>query len=153
YVTCQGSGAVDVLDTAALTAGTPAELALVPLPLPTDVVVPTLSLPSPTGGFGAKVCHPFASNAGAACTTGADCMNCPTLVEGLPIVCCNSNNLIGIHNGPRGLALSNDANTLYVVNQFTTSLAALDVSPSNPGLITVTSTRSFPGAFGNNAQE
>jgi len=153
YVTCQGSGAVDVLDTGALAAGMPAELALVSLPLPTDVAVPTLTLGTTTGGFGAKVCHPFASNAGAPCASAADCSGCPGLVEGLPIVCCDSNNLIGVHNGPRGLALSSDSNTLYVVNQFTTSLAAVDVSPSNPVLISVASTRSFPGAFGSDTQQ
>jgi hypothetical protein len=63
------------------------------------------------------------------------------------------NNPVGVHNGPRGLALSEDANTLYVVNQFTTSLATLDVSPADPALIAVTETTSFPGAFGVDAAQ
>lgn len=153
YVTCQGSGTVDVLDTAALAAGLPAEAAIVSLPLPGDVPVPTLSLPPDTGAFGAKVCGAFTSNRGAACNTDADCQDCPSLVEGLPVVCCMRNNPISLHNGPRGIALSPDRNALYVVNQFTTSVATLDVSPATPTAITVTATRSFPGAFGTNTPQ
>lgn len=148
YVACQGSGTVDVLDTAALAAAQPAEVGIVPLPLPGDSPVPLLNLPAQTGSFGAKVCGAFTGTPGAACNTSADCGSCPTLVEGLPVVCCMRNNPVGLHNGPRGIALSDDRNTLYVVNQFTTSIATLDVSPASPGAIAVTRTTSFPGAFG-----
>lgn len=148
YVTCQGSGAVDVLDTADLAAGIAAERAIVPLPLPGDVPVPTLTLPPAVGGFGAKVCAAFTSNPGAACGTDGDCSGCPALGEGLPVVCCASNNPVSLHNGPRGIALAGDGDTLYVVNQFTTSVARLDVSPSDPALLGVLGTTSFPGAFG-----
>jgi DNA-binding beta-propeller fold protein YncE len=153
YVTCQGSGTVDVLDTAALAAGTPAELAMVALPLPTDAVVPTLSLPAAAGTFGAKHCAAYTSMPGAACNTSADCPGCPATVEGLPPQCCAMNNPVGLHNGPRGLALAEDGSRLWVVNQFTTSIATLDVSPANPALIGVTGTRSYPGAFGSNATQ
>ena len=148
YVTCQGSGAVDVLDTADLTAAIAAESAIVPLSLPLDVPVPTLSLPPAVGAFGASVCAAFTSTPGAACTTDLDCGACPLLVEGLPVTCCAFNNPIGVHNGPRGIALSDDTNTLYVVNQFTTSVSQLDVSPIDPNLIAIAGTTSFPGAFG-----
>jgi DNA-binding beta-propeller fold protein YncE len=150
YVTCQGSGTVDVLDTAALAAGLPAEVAIASLPLPSDVTVPTLSLPSATGGYGQKVCGAFTTNRGAACTTDADCSGCPTLVEGLPVTCCAVNNPVGLHNGPRGIALSADRDTLFVVNQFTTSVAVLDVSSATP---VVVGTTSFPGAFGTNIEQ
>lgn len=148
YVTCQGSGAVDVLDTADLLAGVAAERAIVPLALPLDLPVPTLTLPPAVGAFSAKVCGAFTSNAGAACITNLDCSGCPLLVEGLPVNCCSANNPIGLHNGPRGIALSEDANTLYVINQFTTSVSRVDVSPSDASLIAVAGTTSFPGAFG-----
>lgn len=85
YVTCQGSGAVDVLDTADLVAGVAAERALISLPLPVDVPVPTLSLAPAVGAFGAKVCGSFTGQPGAACTSDLDCGTCPTLVEGLPV--------------------------------------------------------------------
>src|SRR5262245_3663959 len=62
YVTCQGSGTVDILDTASLAAGVQAELAVIPLPLPTDATVPTLTLNPSVGGFGAKVCNAFNGN-------------------------------------------------------------------------------------------
>jgi YVTN family beta-propeller protein len=153
YVTCQGSGTVDVLDTAALAAGLPAEQAIVSLPLPTDVVVPTLVLPPAVGGFGAKVCSAATTNSGAACTTAASCTGCPPLVDGIPAACCTTNNPIGIHNGPRGIAISADRNRLFVVNQFTTSIATLDVSPADPASITVTGTTSYPGAFGSNTEQ
>jgi DNA-binding beta-propeller fold protein YncE len=152
YVTCQGSGTVDVLDTAALVAGTPAEVAMVALPLPTDVPVPTLTLSSQVGGFGARVCAAFTSNAGTLCTTNGDCTGCPSLKEGLPVECCAFNNPIGIHNGPRGIALSADGARLEVVNQFTTSLATLDVG-GTPASIAVTGTTSFPGAFGSDTEQ
>jgi DNA-binding beta-propeller fold protein YncE len=148
YVTCQGSGTVSVLDTAALRAGSPAELAILALPLPTDATVPTLAVPTVVGPFGAKVCGAFTSTPGAPCTTDAGCGGCPSLVEGLPVACCAVNNPIGLHNGPRGIALSADGDALYVVNQFTTSVATLDVSPADPTLATTTRTTSFPGAFG-----
>ena len=151
YVTCQGSGTIDVLDTNALLAGTFAEAALVPLPLPTDVPVPTLAIPPLVGPFGAKVCAAFTTNPGVGCATDLDCTGCPTTVDGLPVQCCRVNNPVGIHNGPRGLALSEDADTLYVINQFTTSVATLDVSPADPSLIAATETTSFPGAFGSDA--
>ena len=151
YVTCQGSGVIDVLDTGLLAAGAPAELAGVPLPLPTDVTVPTLNLPSVAGTFGAKSCAAFTSSSGTPCSSNADCSGCPTRVDALPAVCCAMNNPIGLHNGPRGIAISDDRNTLWVVNQFTTSLATLDVSPSDPTAITVPSVTSYPGAFGSNA--
>jgi len=118
------------------------------LPLPTDVAVPTLSLPALTGGFGAKVCGAFTSTPGASCTSNAGCGGCPSLVEGLPVVCCMQNNPVGLHNGPRGIALSEDRDTLYVVNQFTTSVSTLDVSAPSPSAIAVTGTTSFPDAFG-----
>jgi DNA-binding beta-propeller fold protein YncE len=153
YVTCQGSGTVDVLDTLALANGLPAELAIVSLPLPTDVAVPTLALPSTTGAFGAKVCGAFTSTPGASCTTDAQCGGCPSLVEGLPVVCCMENNPIGLHNGPRGIALSEDRSSLYVVNQFTTSISTLDVSAPSPSAIAVTRTTSFPGAFGSDTPQ
>lgn len=148
YVTCQGSGTVAVLDTAALSAGLPAELAIVELPLPSDVAVPTLAMPPAVGAFGNKVCGAFTQAAGVACTTDGDCTNCPSLVEGLPVVCCAVNNPVGLHNGPRGLALAADGDTLWVVNQFTTSIATVDVSPADAALASVTGTTSFPGAFG-----
>jgi DNA-binding beta-propeller fold protein YncE len=153
YVTCQGSGTVDVLDTAALVAGLPAEAAIVSLPLPTDVTVPTLALPPATGAFGQKVCAAFTSVPGTACSSNGDCAGCPALVEGLPVTCCARNNPVGLHNGPRGVAISADRNTLYVVNQFTTSVASLDVSPADPASITVSATTSFPGAFGSNTTQ
>jgi DNA-binding beta-propeller fold protein YncE len=153
YVTCQGSGTVDVLDTSDLAAGVPAEVAMVSLPLPGDVVVPTLTLTSQAGTFGNKHCAASASNAGAACTTDSDCTGCPTLLEGLPIACCSLNNPVGLHNGPRGIAISEDRGTLYVVNQFTTSVATLDVSDPDPTLASVTGTTSFPGAFGSNTAQ
>lgn len=153
YVTCQGSGAVDVLDTADLDAGLAAERNLVPLPLPVDVVVPTISIPPAVGAFGAKTCGAFTGNKGAVCSSDLDCGSCPSLVEGLPVVCCAVNNPIGLHNGPRGIALSSDTNTLYTVNQFTTSISRLDVSPSDPLLISVLGATSFPGAFGSNVQQ
>ena len=68
-------------------------------------------------------------------------------------MCCAENNPIGFHNGPRGIAISEDRNTLYVINQFTTSVAAVDVSPASPGAIAVASTTSYPGAFGSNATQ
>lgn len=148
YVTCQGSGTVAVLDTTALAAGLPAELAVVGLPLPADVAVSTLSMPVTVGAYGAKVCGAFTSSPGVACDTDGDCSGCPTLVEGLPVVCCSTNNPVGLHNGPRGLALSSDGDTLWVVNQFTTSIATLDVSPPDATLTGVVHTTSYPGAFG-----
>jgi hypothetical protein len=153
YVTCQGSGTVDVLDTAALAAGAPAELQQVALPLPTDATVPTLDIPAVVGGFGTKACAAFTTSPGAPCTSDAQCTGCPSLREGLPVECCATNNPIGLHNGPRGIALAADGNTLYVVNQFTTSLATLDVSPADPALITVPRTTSFPGAFGTDTEQ
>src|SRR5262249_56617142 len=107
YVTCQGSGVVDILDTAALAAGSPAELAQVPLPLPTDVSLPTLGLnTSVSGNFGAKVCAAFTSSRGAACTSDASCSGCPASVDGLPVRCCTLNNQVGLHNGPPGIAMA-----------------------------------------------
>lgn len=153
YVTCQGSGTVDVLDTAALAAGVPAEIGIVALPLPVDAAVPTLTLPSATGTFGQKVCAAFTSNRGAACTSNSDCGGCPTLVEGLPVTCCQVNNPVGLHNGPRGVALADDGQTLYVVNQFTTSVAAVDVSPLDPSFITTIGVTSYPDAFGGNTAQ
>ena len=153
YVACQGSGAVDMLDTGDLFAGVAAERTIVPLPLPVDAVVPTLTLPPAVGGFGAKVCGAFTTSPGAACTTNLDCSGCPILVEGLPVTCCAQNNPISVHNGPRGIALSGDTDTLYVINQFTTSVSRLDVSPSDPVLINVIGTTSFPGAFGSDTEQ
>ncbi len=153
YVTCQGSGTVGVLDTTDLVAGLPAELAIVPLPLPGDAVVPTIALPPQAGGFGAKFCAASSTSPGAACSSDADCTGCPTLVEGLPVQCCALNNPIGLHNGPRGIAISDDRNALFVVNQFTTSVTTLDVSPPVPSLIAATNTTSFAGAFGGNVQQ
>jgi hypothetical protein len=64
------------------------------------------------------------------------------------------NNPVGLHNGPRGIAISGDRNSIHVVNQFTTSISTLDATPADPSLITVATTTSFPGAFGSNvAQE
>jgi DNA-binding beta-propeller fold protein YncE len=153
YVTCQGSGTIDVLDTTLLAAGQPAEVGLVALPLPGDASVPTLSLPPATGGFGQKTCGAFTTNRGTACTSDADCTGCPALVEGLPVTCCAVNNPVGLHNGPRGVALSEDRGTLFVVNQFTTSVAAVDVSPADPTQATVLGLTSYPGAFGTNAEQ
>lgn len=151
YVTCQGSGTVDILDTSALAAGLPAEVGVVPLPLPADATVPTLALPSATGAFGEKVCAAFTANRGSSCDTDADCTGCPSLVEGLPVRCCATNNPVGLHNGPRGIALSEDGDSLFVVNQFTTSVATVDVSAADPALADVVGVASFPGAFGTNA--
>jgi DNA-binding beta-propeller fold protein YncE len=153
YVTCQGSGTVDVLDTAALAAGTPAELATVALPLPTDATVPTLTIGTTNGPFGAKVCAAFTGNPGVSCTSNSDCTSCPSIRDGVPVVCCAVNNPIGLHNGPRGIAISADRDDLYVVNQFTTSLADLDVSPVSPASIAVTNTTSYPGAFGSDTPQ
>ncbi len=153
YVTCQGSGTVAVLDTGALAAGTPAEQRIVSLPLPSDVSVPTLSIPSEVGGFGTKSCAAFTASPGVACANDSQCAGCPASVDGIPVVCCAVNNPIGVHNGPRGIAISGDHNQLYVVNQFTTSVATLDVSPVDPALISVASTRSFPGAFGSDSAQ
>jgi hypothetical protein len=58
-----------------------------------------------------------------------------------------------VHNGPRGIAISDDRNMLYVVNQFTTSVATVDVSPADPAASLVTRTTSFPGAFGSDAAQ
>jgi DNA-binding beta-propeller fold protein YncE len=153
YVTCQGSGTVDVLDTTLLAAGQPAEIGLVALPLPGDVAVPTLGLPAATGGFGQKTCGAFTGNRGAACASDGDCGTCPSLVEGLPVTCCAVNNPVGLHNGPRGVALSEDRGTLFVVNQFTTSVAAVDVSPADPTLASILGVTSYPGAFGSNVAQ
>jgi DNA-binding beta-propeller fold protein YncE len=153
YVTCQGSGVIDVLDTAALAAGLPAEVAEVPLPLPADVPVPLLNLQSIIGALGTKVCAGFTSNPGMACTSDAQCSGCPASKEGLPVECCARNAPPGLHNGPRGVALAPDARTLYVVNQFTTSVATVDVSPADPAHITVPRTTSFPGAFGADTEQ
>jgi hypothetical protein len=117
------------------------------------MTVPTLELAPITGGFGNKVCGGFTTSPGTSCTTDQDCTGCPTSFEGLPIQCCRTNNPVGLHNGPRGLALSEDASTLYVINQLTTSVATLDVSPADPGLITTVKTTSFPGAFGSDAEQ
>jgi DNA-binding beta-propeller fold protein YncE len=153
YVTCQGSGTIDILDTAALVAAAPAELHVLALPLPTDVPVPTLAINSVVGGFGNKVCAAFTSNPGTPCVSDAGCTGCPSLREGLPVECCATNNPVGVHNGPRGVALSEDATTLFVVNQFTTSIATVDVSPADATLAAVTDTTSFPGAFGSNSAQ
>src|SRR5262245_12316689 len=153
YITCQGSGTVDVLSTAALATGAPAELAIIPLPLPSDATVPTLALNPQAGGFGAKVCAAFTSNPGTACTTDANCTGCPATVGGVPVLCCATNNPIGLHNGPRGIAISDDRNAVYVVNQFTTSVATLDVSDGSAGGAFVAATRSFPGAFGSDTAQ
>ncbi len=152
YVTCQGSGVVDVLDTAALAAGLPAEVAQVPLALPTDDVVPTLPLGA-TGPLGAKVCAAFTGNAGSACTTDADCGFCPARQSGIPVVCCATNNPVGLHNGPRGLALSADGSALFVVNQFTTSVTRLVAGDPPAKPLVEAATRAFPGAFGSDAAQ
>jgi DNA-binding beta-propeller fold protein YncE len=153
YVTCQGSGTVDVLDTAALVAAGAAELRMVPLPLPSDVSVPTLALNSGVGPMGGKVCGALSGNPGTGCLTDAQCFSCPPLRDGVPYQCCNTNNPIGLHNGPRGIALSPDTDTLYVVNQFTTSIATINVDVGDPSLIFATHTTSFPGAFGSNTEQ
>lgn len=153
YVTCQGSGTIDILDTAALVAAAPAELHVLELPLPSDAVVPTMALNSVVGAFGAKVCAAFTTSPGTACLSDTDCTGCPPLREGLPVECCATNSPVGLHNGPRGLAISEDRDTLYVVNQFTTSIATVDVSATDPTLAAVTHTRSFPGAFGSNTEQ
>jgi hypothetical protein len=62
YDTCQASGTIDVLDTAALVAGTAAQKANDNLPLPTDHTEPTLELAPMTGGFGNKVCGGVTTN-------------------------------------------------------------------------------------------
>src|SRR4030095_5023456 len=46
------------------------------------------------------------------------------------------------------IALSEDRDTLYVVNQFTTSISTLDVSALSPSAVAVTGTTSSPEAFG-----
>jgi hypothetical protein len=123
------------------------------LPLPTDVPVPTLALNPSTGGFGNKTCAGFTTNAGASCTADGDCGGCTPLRDGVPTTCCAVNNPIGLHNGPRGIALSADRNRLFVVNQFTTSVATVDVSaPAAPDAV-VTGTTSFPGAFGSDTAQ
>ena len=85
YVTCQGSGTIDVLDTAALArrrAGRAAHRSR--LPLPTDVAVPTLALNRRASArFGAKVCAALHRQPRApCCTTDASCGGCPTLRRG-----------------------------------------------------------------------
>src|SRR4029079_9844050 len=85
---------------------------------------------------------------GVVCTSDASCGGCPTRVEGLPVACCSTNNTVGLHNGPRGIAIAPDRNTLWVVNQFTTSVATVDVSQSAASAVSVVATTSFPGAFG-----
>jgi hypothetical protein len=99
------------------------------------------------------VCAAFTSNPGTACTSDANCTGCPATVDGLPARCCALNNPIGLHNGPRGIALAEDGSTLWVVNQFTTSISTVDVSPASPAAITVAATRSFPGAFGSDTAQ
>jgi DNA-binding beta-propeller fold protein YncE len=153
YVTCQGSGTIDMLDTASLVAASAAELNTLALPLPTDVSVPTLPIPAVVGTFGAKVCAAFTGNPGTPCITDSQCTSCPALRDGLPVNCCSTNNPDGLHNGPRGIALSEDNDTLYVVNQFTTSIATIDVSPASATAATVTNMTSFPGAFGSDNQQ
>src|SRR4029077_9044799 len=121
HAPAQGGAPVAWLARAPLAAGTPAELAILPLPLPTDAVVPTLALNPQVGGFGAKVCAAFTGNPGAPCTTDAQCGTCPPNTGGILALCCATNNPIGLHNGPRGIAIAEDRNAVYVVNQFTTS--------------------------------
>ena len=153
YVTCQGSGTIDILDTASLVAAAPAELNTLALPLPTDASVPTLAIPPVVGAFGAKVCAAFTGNAGTPCTSDSQCTSCPSLRDGLPVECCSTNNPVGLHNGPRGITLSDDGNTLFVVNQFTTSIATIDVSPPSALAASVTNTTSYPGAFGGDSEQ
>jgi hypothetical protein len=71
----------------------------------------------------------------------------------VPVECCNTNNPIGLHNGPRGIALSPDGDSLFVINQFTTSITSLDVSDPDVASNHVTLTRSFPGAFGSDTEQ
>ena len=132
YVTCQGSGTVDVLDTAALATGVQAEAAVVQLPLPFDVTVPTLDLPSSVGdASGAKVCAAFTSTPGVVLHERRELRrDARRWSRGCRWRAAATNNPVGLHNGPRGIALAPDGNTLWVVNQFTTSIATLDVSPS-----------------------
>jgi len=140
YVTCQGSGVVDVLDTAALHAGTAAELQQVELPVPPGT--PTLAIPTsttgPYGDGGQHVCSAFSGHPGMNCTQESDCGSCQTALGG-PSICCTINNRTGLHNGPRGIAASPDLTKVYVVNQFTTSLATLDTT-GGPGAISVAQT-------------
>jgi YVTN family beta-propeller protein len=150
YVTCQGSGTIDILDTLSLVAASPAELHLVSLPLPSDATVPTLATPAIVGPLGAKVCAAFTNNPGTPCTNDGQCLGCPILREGLPVECCAMNNPIGLHNGPRGIALSADGTELYVINQFTTSVSTIDVAAADPAMAAVVGTASFLGAFGTN---
>ena len=78
-----------------------------------------------------------------------DCSGCPLSGRGAAGRLLRGQQSVGLHNGPRGIALSDDGDTLYVVNQFTTSISRLDVSPSDPALIDASPARtSFPGAFG-----
>ena len=155
YVTCQGSG-----DDRRPRHGRPrgrrvrprSRSSSLPLPARRDRADPAHPA-ARSAGFGTKVCAAFTSNPGTPCTSDAGCTGCPSTVEGLPVVCCATNNPVGLHNGPRGIAISEDRDTLYVVNQFTTSIATLDVSPADPTLVTVTGTRSFPGAFGSNTEQ
>ena len=140
YVACQGSGVVDVLDTGALRAGTAAELQQVELPVPPGT--PLLTIPTsttgPYGDGGQHVCAAFSGHPGMNCTTESDCSPCQNSLGG-PTVCCTVNNRTGLHNGPRGMAGSPDGTKVYVVNQFTTSLATLDTT-GGPGAVTVAST-------------
>ncbi len=153
YVTCQGSGTLDIIDTASLVAASPAELRIVAMPLPSDAVVPQLSLNAEVGPLGGKVCGPMSQNPGTGCLTDAGCFSCPTLREGVPVECCNTNNPVGLHNGPRGIALSPDAKSLFVINQFTTSVTALAVGHPDPNLDYVVRTTSFPGAFSSDTEQ
>jgi YVTN family beta-propeller protein len=140
YVTCQGSGVVDVLDTDLLHGGNAAEVQQLPLPLAPGA--PTLAIPAavtgPYGDGGQKVCAATTGSPGAACTQDADCGSCANQLGGAA-VCCGTNNPTGLHNGPRGIAISPDRNTLYIVNQFTTSLATVDTSGA-PGTAAVART-------------
>ncbi len=125
YVAAQGSGQVCVLDLN-LAAGSAAqaaaaEVAVIDLPLPAGT--PTLSPPvAKTGDYGEKRCS-GGPNTRQPCVTAADCPGSP-----LGDLACRRNNPIGLHNGPRGIAVDPAGGRGWVVGQFTNAVITLDAS-------------------------
>ncbi len=125
YVACQGSGQISVLDlnlaTGSAAQANAAEVAVIELPLAPGS--PTLSPPiSVTGDYGERRCGGGTNNR-LPCQQAADCPGSP-----LGELACRQNNPVGLHNGPRGIAIAQGGNPLYAVNQFTLSVTEIDTS-------------------------
>src|SRR5262249_19500305 len=120
--------------------GSAGEVQSLPLPSPQSTPLPPTPRAGtgPYGEGGQKVCAASTSSPGTFCTQATDCGSCSNQLGGTA-VCCGTNNQTGLHNGPRGIAIAPDRHTLYVVNQFTTSLATIDASGA-PGTAVVSRT-------------